>query len=59
MDIIIRITTESEYDYRDIVAAFHYGLQLAREEMLKQGHGVYAEILKEIHENEPSIQEIN
>ena len=58
MDIVIRMSIENTYEMTDIITAFHYGLQLAREEMEKKGHKVFAQILKEIHENEPSIQDI-
>ncbi len=58
MNIQIQLNTENEYEMVDIIGAFHFGLQLAGEQMKKKKYKVWAEILKEIHENEPSIQKI-
>lgn len=58
MKLIIRIETENNYDMQaDVIPAFHYGLQIARVEMENKGHKVWGQILEEIHENMPSIQE--
>jgi len=58
MNIQILLNTENEYEMTDVIGAFHFGLQLAREQMKAKKFEVWAKILEEIHENDPSIQNI-
>lgn len=57
MNISIEMSLSGKYQMIDIITAFHYGLQLA-EEQLKANNSTYAEIIEDIRKNEPSIQKL-
>lgn len=59
MIVKIELELSNDFDIMDIIAAFHYSMQIGEEEMIKKELKVFAEIIKDIRTNDPSINLVN
>lgn len=55
MEYKVTFATSKNYEFTDIMTAFHYGLQCAEEKMKEQDLKVFTDIIKDIRENEPTM----
>jgi len=55
MEYKVTFATSKNYEFKDIMTAFHYGLQCAEEKMKEQGLEVFTDIIKDIRKNEPTM----